>query len=252
MRNQSTVQSAIVYGLVVADALAASESGRVEVPVAYTLLAIVAHLCRKRLLTGNGVNVLQVVGSPVVVVVGPEVRLGVGRAGVLELSVAIIVHAVVPLAHKDTSMVLVLLAELELVILVVEGVLNVTPLFGGMVTILLKDHPVAVEGLATVVGSPDDNDPLDIVPVPSVLGEVNIVGGTELGLAAALLVPVRREGPQWGVGTSPVGLAWAVVVQFVDVAVVGSIAAILLAVFVGGAGQASASRKVPLTINAAY
>lgn len=61
---------------------------------------------------------LQVVGGPVVVVVGAEVGLGVGRAGVLELCVAVVVHAVVPLGDEDAGVVLVELAELELIVLV--------------------------------------------------------------------------------------------------------------------------------------
>lgn len=83
---------------------------------------------RREQRTRDGVHGDEVVGRPEVVVVGAEVRVRGGRASVLELSVAVVVHAVVPLANKDTGVVLVLFAEAELIILVVEGVLDVTPL----------------------------------------------------------------------------------------------------------------------------
>lgn len=61
---------------------------------------------------------LKVLSGPEVVIISAEVRLGVGRACVLELRVAVIVHAVVPLSNKDTGVVLILLAEVELIVLV--------------------------------------------------------------------------------------------------------------------------------------
>lgn len=66
----------------------------------------------------------EVVSRPVVVVVGAEVGLGVGRAGVLELGVAVVVHAVVPLGDEDAGVILVLLAEVELVVFVAAILLD--------------------------------------------------------------------------------------------------------------------------------
>lgn len=129
-----------------------------------------------------------------------------------------------------------------------EGVLDVSPLLGGVVAVLLEDHSVAVEGLAVVVGAPDDNDPFNVVSVASVLGKVDVVGGTELRLAAATVIVVGRERPQGSVGSLPVGLGRAVVVQLADVAVVGSVAGVLLAVDLGLAGQAGSGGKVPLAV----
>lgn len=51
-----------------------------------------------------------------------------------------------------------------------ERVLDVSPLLGGVVAVLLKDHSVAVEGLAVVVCAPDNNDPFDVMSVAGVLG----------------------------------------------------------------------------------
>lgn len=112
---------------------------------------------------------LEVSSRPVVVVVGAEVRHRVGRAGVLELGVAGVEHGVVELAHEDADVVLVLLAETQLVIFVVKGVLDVTPLLGRVFAVLLKDHSVAVKGPAAVVGAPDDDNPLNVVSVTSIL-----------------------------------------------------------------------------------
>lgn len=60
----------------------------------------------------------KVLVRPPVEVVGTVVRVRGRRASVLELRVAIIVHAVMPFRYKDTRMVLELLAEAELVALV--------------------------------------------------------------------------------------------------------------------------------------
>lgn len=113
---------------------------------------------------------------------------------------------------------------------------------------MLKDHSVAVEGLAAIIGAPDENHPLDVVSVPSVLGKVHVVGDTELCLTAAAEVPVGREREQVGICAVEVGLGGAVVVQLVDVAVVLRISTVLLSIHAGRAGEASTSRKVELTI----
>lgn len=80
------------------------------------------------LLTRNAVHGLEIVGSKEVVVVCAEVRDRVGGASVFELGVTVIVHAVVPFAHKDTGVVLILLAKVELIVSVGKGVLDITPL----------------------------------------------------------------------------------------------------------------------------
>lgn len=129
-----------------------------------------------------------------------------------------------------------------------EGVLDVAPLLRWVVSILLKNHSVSVKSLASIVGAPDNNDPFNVVSVAGVLGEVDVVRGTELSRAAALVVIVRGERPQRSIRSIPVGLRRAVVVQLVDVAVILGVARILSTVDLGLAGKTGTSGQVPLTI----
>lgn len=62
------------------------------------------------------------------------------------------------------------------------------------------------------------------------------------------MIVVGRERPQGRVGTLVVGLGRAVVVQLVDVAVVGGVSGVLGTVDLCLAGEAGTSGKVPLTI----
>lgn len=110
-----------------------------------------------------------------------------------------------------------------------KGVLDITPLLGWVVAILLKDDSVSVESLATVVGAPDNNDPFNVVSVASVLGEVDVVRGTELSRAAALMIVVCGE-VKHGTLSIRWGLGRAVVVQLENVAVVRGISAVLGAI----------------------
>jgi hypothetical protein len=200
----SLVALLVIYvALVAANALATSKSSLAPNPLGW-----------------DRVHRSKVVSSPKVEVISTEVGDRVGWASVLELSVAVVVHAVVPLADKDTSMILVLDTKAKPVTLIIKCVLDVTPVLGWVATILFEDHTASGEGVTAIVGVENHDDPLDVTLVASVLLKVDVVSNTKLSLTAAAKIPVGWEGVKLGVLAIPVGLRMAVMVQLVDVAVV--------------------------------